>query len=181
MMRLRSAFSMIVAIFVIVMLSIVASYIFYASSSVAKEGDIQYKREQAMLLARSYTEYAVLAIMGNGDRNNTVNNRCLTNINAIIGNSQNDVNRGLGYQVNVVITYIGDSKYLSNQCVDANNINISRIAAQSPTVQTDSLSAIIDVYVRYKDWSNNALNGANAVNAANVPWQTYHRRSIQKI
>ena len=179
MMRLRSAFSMIVAIFVIVMLSIVASYIFYASSSVAKEGDIQYKREQAMLLARSYTEYAVLAIMGNGDRNNTANNYCLTNINAIIGNSQADVNSGLGYQVDVVITYIGDSKYLSNRCVDANNIN--RIAAQSPAVQTDSLSAIIDVYVRYKDWSNNALNGANAVNAANVPWQTYHRRSIQKI
>jgi len=152
--KFRKAFSMLVAIFVIMMLSIVASYIFYASSSIAKEGPIQYQREQAILLARSYTEYAVLAISGN-DRNIT----CLNSIKADIGNNP-DI--GQGYKVEVEITYIGNERYLPLTCAN--------VAAKLDDSDIDTLSVIIDVYVRYKDISN-----------TNFPWITYHKRSLQKI
>ena len=160
--KFRKAFSMLVAIFVIMMLSIVASYIFYASSSIAKEGPIQYQREQAMLLARSYTEYAVMAISGN-DRNI----QCLNSIRANIGNNPNI---GQGYRVEVEITYIGNQKYLPVSC--------SNVAARLNNNDVDTLSVILDVYVRYKDLSNpNLYNGKQNL----VPWRTYHKRSLQKI
>jgi len=152
--KFRNGFSMMVAIFTIVIMSMVASYIFYASSSISKEGIIQYKREQAMLLARSYTEYAVMAISAN-DRN--VN--CLNTITATaLGNNPNI---GNGYQITVEITYIGNQKYINNCARKATVLNDSDI---------DTLSVILDVYVRYKDNANQ-----------NEPWQTYHRRSLQKI
>jgi len=172
MIKLRKAFSMMVAIFTMLVLSIVATYIFYSSSSIAKEGEIQYKREQAILLARSYTEYAVMAIMGNSDRSSAA--KCLTEIHAIIGKDANSVDVGLGYKVKVVITYIGNAKYIQN---------CSRVAAilPDPPAAPDSLSAIVDVYVSYRDWSNSKLYNGSATEKQNVPWQTYHRRSIQKI
>ena len=161
MIKLRSGFSMLVAIFVILMLSLVATYIFYASSSISKEGSIQYQREQAMILARSYTEYAVLAVSGN-DRSS---GNCINTINANIGTP----NSGRGYRVRVDITYIGNSKYLAG---------CTNVAANLPNSDVDTLSIIVDVYVEYKDISNPSLyNGF----ASYVPWQAYHRRSIQKI
>ena len=153
MMKLRSGFSMLVAIFTIVLMSLVASYIFYASSSVSKEGIIQYKREQAMLLARSYTEYAVMAVSAN-DR--SIN--CLNEINGQVGTNPDN---GNGYKINVKISYIGNEKYIK-KC--------TRKAAQLSNSDVEALSVIIDVYIQYKD-------GANL----NEPWQTYHRRSLQKI
>jgi len=172
MIKLKRAFSLMVAIYVMLLLSIVATYIFYSSSSIAKEGEIQYKREQAILLARSYTEYAVMAIMGNGDRSTPA--KCLTEIDAIIGKDANSVDLGLGYKIKVVITYIGNRQYIQN---------CSRYAAllNNPPADPDTLSAIIDVYVSYRDWSNSKLYNGNATEKQNVPWQTYHRRSIQKI
>jgi len=169
---LRRAFSMMVAIFTILILSVVATYIFYSSASIVKEGEIQYKREQAMLLARSYTEYAVMAIMGNGDRSTAA--KCLTEINAIIGKDANSVDIGLGYKIKVVITYIGNKKYIQN---------CSRVAAilNDPPADPDTLSAIIDVYVQYRDYKNDKLYSGTADEKQRVPWQTYHRRSIQKI
>ncbi len=162
--KLRSGFSMLVAIFVILMLSLVASYIFYASSSIAKEGSIQYQRDQAMILARSYTEYSVLAISGNNRKI-----QCLNEINARVGNNPN---QGRGYVVKVYITYIGNSKYINN------GDKCNKIAAELANTDIDTLSVILDVYVKYKDIQNpNLYNG----NANLVPWQVYHRRSIQKI
>ena len=164
MIKLRSGFSMLVAIFVIVLLSLVATYIFYASSSIAKEGSIQYQREQSMLLARSYTEYAVLAISGN-DRSI----KCLNEIDATIGT---DPDKGEGYKVKIYITYIGNTKYINN----GNKCDL--IAAELSNTDIDTLSVVLDVYVKYKDIQNpNLYNG----NEDLVPWQVYHRRSIQKI
>ena len=161
MIKLRSGFSMLVAIFVILMLSLVATYIFYASSSISKESSIQYQREQAMILARSYTEYTVLALSGN----NKDSGNCINTINANIGTPNN----GRGYRVRVDITYIGNSKYLTG---------CTNVAANLSNSDIDTLSVIVDVYVKYKDISNPSLyNGFSSF----VPWQAYHRRSIQKI
>ena len=165
MMKARRGFSMLIAIFVILILSLVASYIFYASSSVSKEGSIQYQREQAAVLARSYTEYAVLAVSGN-DRDKST--KCINEINADIGTPDT----GRGYRVRVDITYIGNSRYINN------NIKCKNIAAELDNTDTDTLSVIVDVYVKYKDIQNPSLYNGNA---KLVPWQAYHKRSIQKI
>lgn len=162
-MRKRGAFSLLVAIFTIVLVSLVAAYIFFASSSTVKEGALQYKKEQAQLLARSYTEYAVMAITAN-NRDST--NICIDNINATIGT---DPSQGQGYRVRVVITYIGNERYV-DRC--------TRVAAKLNNSDVDTLSAIIDVYVEYRDIFHPSLFN-QYINF--VPWQTYHKRSIQKI
>jgi len=156
---MKRGFSLLVAIFTIVLLSLVASYIFYASSTVAKIGNLQYQKEQAMLLARSYTEYAILAIQGH-DRDATTN--CVETISANIGSNPNN---GNGYRVRVVINYIGNSKYLTH----CNNILAELDDNNSP----DTLMALIDVYVEYKDLLH--------FDRTNAPWITFHKRSLQKI
>ncbi len=160
--KFRSGFSMLVAIFVILLLSMVASYIFYSSSAITKEGALQYQSEQARLLARSYTEYAVLAVSGN-DR--TTGN-CINEINANIGSNPA---MGLGYSIHVDITYIGNQRYIQ-YCAHK--------AAQLSNLDTDTLSVIVDVYVKYKDIQQRSLYNGNA---NSVPWQVFHKRSIQKI
>ena len=163
-MRKREGFSLLVAIFTIVLMSLVASYIFYASSTNAKVGDLQYKKEQAKLLARSYTEYAVMAISAN--KRDGSANTCINTINAIIGT---DPARGEGYRVRVEITYIGNQRYV-NKCI--------HVAATLDNSDVDTLSAIIDVYVEYRDIFHPSLFSRYI---QYVPWQSYHRRSIQKI
>ena len=164
-MRMREAFSLLVAIFTIVLISLVGAYIFHASSSTVKEGELQYKKEQAMLLARSYTEYAVMAISAN-DRLLS-SSECIDEIRADVGR---DPERGMGYRVRVKITYIGSTLYVS-KC--------DHVAAQfSYDVHDNALSAIIDVYVKYREITHPSLYNGN-INLA--PWKTYHRRSIQKI
>ena len=156
MIKFKKGFSLLVAIFVIVLLSVVSAYIFYASSSIVKEGQIQYQDEQARLLARSYTEYAVLAISAN-DR--SIN--CIDKIKADIGNP--DI--GKGYKIEVDITYIGNVGYNIGSC--------SHKAAILSNSDEDTLSVILDVYVKYKDPIHPNVNSE--------PWIVYHRRSIQKI
>ena len=165
----RRAFSMLVAIFVIMILSLVASYIFYANSTTAKVGQLQYQREQAMLLARSYTEYAVLAIQGH---NRVVNNNCVNEIDTDIGANPA---QGQGFRVIVKISYIGNQKYI--QYCGAKTAQLADPDITDPTKPEDTLMAIVDVYVKYKDIQHQGLNNAGN----NIPWHTYHRRSLQKI
>jgi len=163
--KFRKGFSMIMAIFVIVLLSLVASYIFYTSATITKEGTVQYQNAQAKIYARSFTEYAVLAVMGNSDRSTPA--KCIKEINSDIGS---DPAKGQGYRIHVDITYIGNQKYIGN---------CSNIASALNNNDVDTLSIIVDVYVKYKDLQNASLYNPTFTNF--VPWQVYHRRSIQKI
>jgi len=159
--KIRKAFSMLIAIFIIVLLSLIATYVYYSSSLITKEGTIMYQEEQAKILARSFTEYAVLAVSSN----NRTMAPCLDKISSTIGNPDS----GQGYKVEVYITYIGNLRYVGT---------CQHTAAILPNTDGDSLSVILDVYVKYKDIQNASLyNGYQN----SVPWQTYHRRSIQKI
>ncbi len=160
--KFRDGFSMLVAIFVIMLLSLVASYIFFASNSTTKAGTIQYQGDQAKLYARSFTEYAILAASGN-DR--TMPGNCISTITSNIGN--NPAN-GQGYQITVNLTYIGNQKYIQF-CTNK--------AAVLSNSDTDTLSVIVDVYVRYKDYQRVSAS----TTPASVPWITYHRRSLQKL
>lgn len=157
----RKAFSMLTAIFVIVLMSTVAMLVMSLTGKIVKETTAQYQKEQAVLLSKSYTEYAILAVMSN-DRNAT---DCIENIDGRIGAN---VNNGQGYLINTRIAYIADSNARVGTCPATRILYDSGI-----TTVESALSVIIDVYVRYKDPDHPSIGSA--------PWVTYHRRTLQKI
>jgi hypothetical protein len=130
---MRKAFSMITAIFIIVLMATVAMFILSTSGKMVKETTTQYQREQAMLLAKSYTEYAILAVTAN-DQNTT----CLNTING----SYND------YNITVELSYIGHLNILNGGC--------SRILNSGNDVNTTKspLNIIVDVFVHYPDYDH---------------------------
>jgi len=155
----RKAFSMLIAIVVIVLMSSVAILILSISGKIVKETTAQYQREQAMLLAKSYTEYAVMAVSAN-DRS------------AIGGNCLNDIDGGFGsdpsitdYRVRVRLSYIGNA--------GVNSCSSTRVLSNSVTNTHSPLHILIDVYVEYRD--------PDHPNPSNSPWITYHKRTLQKI
>jgi type II secretory pathway pseudopilin PulG len=154
---MRKAFSMITAIFVIVLMATVAAFIMNLSGKMVKETTAQFQREQSVLLAKSYTEYAIMAVTAN-DHNSS---NCLNTITGGYGDdgSGNDI-----YSIKVDISYIGNN--LDTTC--ARKLNTSAIITpKSP------LNIIVDVFVSYKELDHPA--------GASAPDITYHRRSLQKI
>ena len=99
----HKAFSMLTAIIVIVIMATVAILILNVSGKIVKETTAQFQREQAMLLAKSYTEYAIMSVSAN-DRNSTTN--CLRDIDGNIGTNPSN---GNGYRVRIRIAYIGNA------------------------------------------------------------------------
>jgi type II secretory pathway pseudopilin PulG len=170
----RKAFSMLTSIFVIVLMATVAILVMSMAGKIIKETTAQYQKEQAALLAKSYTEYAILAVMSN-DRNATGND-CIENIDGFIGDNIASVDNGEGYSINTRIAYISDNDATNGSSVST--CDATRILDSSGIATPESaLNIIVDVYVRYRDADN-----PNIVTAPNtVPWVTYHRRTLQKI
>ncbi len=150
---MRKAFSMLTAIFIIVLMATVAAFIVNLSGKMVQETTAQFQREQSMLLAKSYTEYAIMAVTANDH----TSGQCLNNITGGYGN---DGSGNPLYNINVDISYIG------------NNLNASCTRKLSTTVNTpmSPLNIIVDVFVSYPD-----PNHPDDLN------MTYHRRSLQKI
>ena len=153
----RKGFSMMMAILVIVMMSTISLLVMSLSAKMLQNTTAQYQREQAMLLAKSYTEFAIMSIMSN---NRAVN--CLNTITGEVGNTGSS-NIGEGYRIRIIISYIGDASVA--ECA---NVLASNVVAPA-----SSINAMIDVFVDYKDINN--------PNVANSQWITYHRRTLQKI
>ena len=151
----RKGFSMITAIVMIVLMSTVAMFVMGLSGKLIKETTAQYQREQAVLLANSYTEYSILAVTGN-DR--TID--CLETINGLFGDAST-TNPNNGYRIRTQISYIG----ADNPSGIANCAATRRLA-----ISNTSLTIIVDAYVDYRDLDN--PTGPNLV---------YHRRTVQKI
>ncbi len=149
---MRKAFSMITAIFVIVIMATIAGLVMNLSGKSVHSTTAQYQRAQAMLYAKSYTEFAIMAVTGN-DRTT-----CLTTITGSIGTSPST---GDGYDINTSISYIV-SNAEQGTCTQLNTNDIS--------TPSTPLTIIIDAYVNYKDPDNTT-----------GPWLTVHRRSVQKI
>jgi len=128
----RKAFSMLTAMIVIVLMATVAAFIMSLSGKMVKGTTVQYQREQAMLLAKSYTEYTIMAVMANGDR---VNN-CLNAIasNGVLTN----------YNVAITISYIGN--------IGANNC--ANVLSNAVVTPETSLNILVDTYVSYPDLDN---------------------------
>lgn len=158
----RRAFSLLTSIVVIVLMATVSILVMNLSAKMVKGTTTQFHREQAMLLAKSYTEYAIMAIMAN-DRT-TVN--CLTDINSdhIIRNHRTEE----GYRARINISYIGTNAEVGT-CPADNVLSSTVTTAETP------VSVIIDVYIQYKDINHHVTNFANK------PWITYHKRTLQKI
>ncbi len=150
----RKAFSMITAIFVIVLMATVAIMIMSTSGKMIQETTAQFQREQSVLLAKSYTEYAIMAVMAN--EHNTSN--CLNTITGNFGGAD-------GYDITVQISYIGSADLHAN-CILANATSNAVTTPKSP------LNIIIDVFVSYSTIDHPGVN---------PPDITYHRRSLQKI
>ena len=162
--RMRYGFSMITAIFVILLLSSVGGFIVTLAGKTVKETTFQYRKEQSALLAKSYTE---LAIMGATANNATDGSNCLEEIKGTVGG---DPDKGEGYSVDVRISYIGDNSKL--QCTPAN------ILSKSYDHLTDEhLYIIVDVFIKYIDFDIVAMGTVTD----STPRITYHRRTLQRL
>ena len=146
---------MLTAIAIIVLMGGVSAFVFSISGKVTKSSTAQYQHEQAILYAKSYTEYAILAVTGNNRANN-----CLQTIRGSIGSAPSN---GNGYRVRTHISYIGPSSVVGN-CAT------TRILSTDVHTDNTPLTIIIDAYVDYKDPDN-----------PSGPWLTVHRRTVQKI
>ena len=160
---LRKAFSMLTALVVIVLMATVSIFVMNLSGKIVKSTTLQYQHEQAELYAKSYTEYAILAVTGN--------NRSIDCLEDITGNIKIDKNssvtvaNGNGYRIRTHIAYIANG---SN--VDLSKCSSTRILSNSVSTSDTPLTILIDAYVDYKDPDNTS-----------GPWLTVHRRSVQKI
>ena len=148
---MRKAFSMITAIFVILMMSTVSMLVVSTSGKIVKTTTAQYQHAQASLYAKSYTEYAVMAVTAH-DR--AVN--CLEDITGEIGTADT----GNQYKIATHIQYVVSTAE-QGTCDKLNTANIAKI--ETP------LTLIIDAYVSYQDPDND------------VQWLSVHRRTVQKI
>ena len=127
---MRKAFSLVTAIFLLVLMSTLMAIMLSLSSQTLKQtGDI-YLQEQAKLLARSATEYALLAISAH-ERNST--NKCVENINMHYPNPP--------FDVNVSIYYIGKNLPCDNSNILDNNIS----------TKESNVTVIVDTFVTSLD------------------------------
>ena len=160
--RQRKAFSMITAIFVILLMASVGAFILNLSGKMVKGTTAQFQREQSMLLAKSYTEYAIMAVTAN-EHNSS---HCLNNIT---GGAISDGSGGHIYAIDVNISYIGNDVNLGS----GSSSNCGRILASDVNTSKSPLNIIVDVFISYKELDHPL--------GASAPDITYHRRSLQKI
>jgi type II secretory pathway pseudopilin PulG len=153
----RDGFSMVTAIFVIFIMASLTALIMNVTSKTVKATTQQYQKEQASLLARSYTELAMLYAI-NYDR--VTNDNCIESIDATFGDPSNL------YTVKTNLQYIGNSVLLPN-C----STNITPTwSVNNPTGFDSAISIVIDVYVTYKDFDDPTDRNI-----------TFHRRTVQKL
>jgi len=153
---MRKAFSMLTAIFVIVLMATVAAFIMNLSGKMVQETTAQFQREQSVLLAKSYTEYAIMAVTANEHNSSS----CLNNITGTY--------QGI-YNIDVNISYIGNDDNLGT----GSSSNCIRILDSNVSTPKSPLNIIVDVFVSYKEFDHPA--------GASAPDITYHKRSLQKI
>ncbi len=128
----RKAFSMITAIIVIILMATVAMSTMNLSGKMVKETTAQYQNEQAVLLAKSYTEYAILAVTGI-NRSST----CLSTIKGSYGD----------YDARIHISYIGTTAEIGT-CAATRKLGTVPAGSETP------LTIIIDAYIDYSDLDN---------------------------
>jgi len=155
---------MVTAIVVIVIMATVTALIMNVTAKTLKETTQQYQKEQAALLARSYTEQAVLYAI-HYDRQSNAN--CVNEITATFGPPENL------YTIRTNIQYLGNTNQLLGGC---DIIGTTAWADDGTLGFNSSISLLIDVYVSYQDFDDPS-SAAGVLNRR----VTFHRRTLQKI
>ena len=167
----KKAFSMITAIFVIVIMASVSALIMNITGKTVKATTQQYQKEQAALLARSYTELAILYSI-HYDR--TAGNNCLESITDHFGEAGNS-----GYDIRINISYLGNNTLLANcrNNIEANGVvnllNTNATWADNAIANgniNSTVSLIVDTYIIYKDFDDPSNRNIS-----------FHRRTLQKL
>ena len=153
----REAFSLITAIFVMIIMAGITALVMGTAGKIVKETTSQYQKEQAMLLAKSYTELAIMTVMSNS----RAGTNCIYEVGGVVGPAGAWAN-GEGYQAEVRISYIGNATEVGN-CVSNGTFSSTVVTPNS------SLNIIVDAYIHYHE-----LDNLGRV-------VTYHRRTLQKI
>ncbi len=173
---MKPAFSMITAIFVIVIMAGLLALVSSLSGKIVKETTAQYRKEQAALLAKSYTEFAILAIQGS----NMGTNPCLRTITADINSldgatNTNGVADGEGYHVEVKMQYIGlRNTGISCNAVSSGHGSLGHQTTATTATTSNDVSVTVDVYVQYHD--------LGMIDSGDTgTWVTHHRRTLQKL
>jgi len=167
---MRRAFSMMMAISVMVIMMGVSAMVFSLSNKIVFSTTTQFQKEQAILLAKSYTEYTLMALTAH-QATVGASTVCLDEVQGAISGVRLDrepastsvIDTGMGYNVETHISYIGNGI----ACDDSSLILDNTLSTNT------SPNIIVDVYVKYRD-TNFHKNGES-------PWLTYHRRTLQKI
>jgi type II secretory pathway pseudopilin PulG len=174
----KKAFSMITAIFVIVIMATVSALIMNITGKTIKATTQQYQKEQAALLARSYTELAILYVL-HYDR--ATNGNCLESITDRFGPTGDG-----GYDISINIKYLGNDVLLDG--CDATILADATVGTASDLGNTatwtdnsrsgidSTISLVIDTYISYKDFDDPSalvINGDRDI--------TFHRRTLQKL
>jgi hypothetical protein len=158
----RKAFSLITAIFVMLIMATIGGFIMSLSGKMVQETTAQYRKEQSILYAKSYTELAIMAATAK---------TCVKKIKGSAGGTATQVKEGQGYFIEVRLLYLGTC---------SNKIN-SGIISYSDSINT---VVLIDTYVHYRDPEHpHAIDDhAWGTPTANYkPGITYHRRTLQRL
>lgn len=173
----KRGFSMLTAIAVIVLMAVIAMYVTTTAGQSVKVTTDQYRKEQAIFYAKSYTEYAIMAISADAARMNGTN--CLQTINGniLVGGETLTANRGRGrgYRIRVQIFYIGNASSGVGSCPVNRQLSTSVNQGAAQNEDQTPLTVIIDTYVDYNDLNDDRVDDSE------IRHFTYHRRSVQKI
>jgi type II secretory pathway component PulK len=121
---MRKAFSMVTAIFVILILATISMLMLNMAATTTNSTVEQYRHEQAALYAKSFTELAILKATQD-DRTDG----CITSSNGSVGNFAD----GSGYEANATITWVLND------------------TTQACTVVGNTSNIIVDTTVQYRN------------------------------
>ena len=150
----RNGFAMIMAIFFMIVIATLLSYMLSTTTETAKRTTNTYVNEQAQLLAKSAVEYAILRVSAHG---RTPGNNCMNGFNTVYPDAANPI-----FDINVSIRYIGFGPLVTA----GENCNIFISDIQTPE---SNGTMLIDVYVS----DSAGLNLSEPI--------SYHRRTLQKL
>ncbi|HZF69814.1 type II secretion system protein [Sulfuricurvum sp.] len=156
----RPGFAMIMAIFMMVLIAGMMAAAISMSSTTTNRTQDDYLHEQAQLIARSATEYAVLAISGHEVN---VNQGCINTINMVYPTAANPM-----FNIRVDMQYI---LFYDNAAGVRTAYNCNPITGTGGVAQTNESNGtvLMDVTVT----SNNGLNIPEPIR--------YERRTLQKL
>ena len=150
----RSGFAMIMAIFFMILIATLLSYMLASSSETAKRTTNDYLNEQAQLLAKSAVEYTILRVSGH--------NRAGGCMLGFTGNYPTSGATAI-FDINVTVQYFG----FGNACAQAFT-DAGRSIANIQTSESNG-TMMIDVYV------------SDNINLKLTEPIRYHRRTLQKL